>query len=162
MGGHHGGVRCPCDATHCGGASDAPHDTPLLFFDNLVKKLDKLTIKNFTSYHPPHHPQTLQHPTQHPHPQPCHHPPHQPPTPPTPTHLTRHPYHHCPPTPPDTHSTTTHLPTPPDTHPTTTQPPQEPTPPTHGAKMVQECLIFHGLLHIVYPFGRQLCFILTG
>ena len=24
----------------CQGASDAPHDVPMLFFDNLVKKLD--------------------------------------------------------------------------------------------------------------------------
>ena len=26
------------------GVSDAPHDTPMLFFDNLVKKLDKLSL----------------------------------------------------------------------------------------------------------------------
>ena len=32
------------------GASDAPHDAPILFFDNLVKKLDKLSTSNIDIY----------------------------------------------------------------------------------------------------------------
>ena len=42
---------------------------------------------------------------------------------------------------PSTHPTTTHLTLP---------------LPTHREKLGPQCLIFHGLLHIVYPFGRQL------
>ena len=36
----------------CGirGASDAPHDAPMLFFDNLVKKLDNLSTSNIDIY----------------------------------------------------------------------------------------------------------------
>ena len=53
MGGITGGVRCPCDAPHHKGhwgASDAPHDAPMLFFDNLVKKLDNLSTSNIDIY----------------------------------------------------------------------------------------------------------------
>ena len=32
------------------GVSDAPHDTPMLFFDNLVKKLDNLSTSNIDIY----------------------------------------------------------------------------------------------------------------
>ena len=35
---HHGGIR------GITGASDVPHDTPMLFFGNLVKKLDNLSL----------------------------------------------------------------------------------------------------------------------
>ena len=37
------------------GASDTPHDAPMLFFDNLVKKLDILSTSNIDIY-----PSTLQ------------------------------------------------------------------------------------------------------
>ena len=33
-----------------GGASDTPHDVPMLFFDNLVKKLDNLSTSNIDIY----------------------------------------------------------------------------------------------------------------
>ena len=32
------------------GVSDAPHDAPMLFFDNLVKKLDILSTSNIDIY----------------------------------------------------------------------------------------------------------------
>ena len=32
------------------GASDTPHDAPMLFFDNLVKKLDNLSTSNIDIY----------------------------------------------------------------------------------------------------------------
>ena len=32
------------------GVSDAPYDAPMLFFDNLVKKLDKLSTSNIYIY----------------------------------------------------------------------------------------------------------------
>ena len=38
---HHGGL---------GGTSDAPHDAPMLLFDNLVKKLDMLSTSNIDIY----------------------------------------------------------------------------------------------------------------
>ena len=60
---------------------------------------------------------------------------------------------------PPYHPLNTPLPMPPPTlppPPTTslTSTPHTPLP-THGEKVGSECLIFHGLLHIVYPFGRQ-------
>ena len=47
--GCHGGHLTPDDTSHyrgCQGPSDAPHDAPMLFFDNLVKKLDNLSTSN--------------------------------------------------------------------------------------------------------------------
>ena len=32
------------------GVSDAPHDAPMLFFDNLVKKIDNLSTSNIDIY----------------------------------------------------------------------------------------------------------------
>ena len=91
-----------------------------------------------------------------------HHPPHtspehppNTPSPTLPTTTTTHPPHHYPPHPtpsPTTPPPLTHpsLPTPPPPTPRTLQPP------THGQKVGPLCLIFHGFLHIVYPFGRQI------
>ena len=39
-----GGVRCPLQWGASQRASDTAYDTPMLFFDNLVKKLDKLSL----------------------------------------------------------------------------------------------------------------------
>ena len=53
MGGITGASDAPCDAPHhrgCQGVSDAPHDAPMLFFDNLVKKLDILSTSNIDIY----------------------------------------------------------------------------------------------------------------
>ena len=54
MGGHHGGIRCtpvmPPITGGIRGASDAPHDAPMVFFDNLVKKLDNLSTSNIDIY----------------------------------------------------------------------------------------------------------------
>ena len=41
-----GGVRCPHDAPHCGGASDTPVTPPMLFFDNLVKQTRQTITEN--------------------------------------------------------------------------------------------------------------------
>ena len=56
----------------------------------------------------------------------------------------------CPP--PTTSLTSTPHTPPPPTPPLLTPPP----PPTHREKVGPQCLIFHGLLHIVYLFGRKL------
>ena len=48
-----GGVRCHHDASHhggCQGVSDTLHDAPILFTDNLVKKLDNLSTSNIDIY----------------------------------------------------------------------------------------------------------------
>ena len=79
-------------------------------------------------HHPCHHPSSLHHP-QHPSSAPCT---------PNPTHST----------------TTTHITPSHHTQPTTN--PTTPTPPPPQRKSGALMLIFHGLLHIVYPFDRQL------
>ena len=82
-----------------------------------------------------------------------HHPPYDPPSPPPPTpqqHTTNLPIIH--PTPSPTHPTTTTTDPPIPTYPT----PRTLQPPTQREKVGPLCPIFHGLLHIVYPFSRQI------
>ena len=53
---HDGGHMKPPTCYFCSwkkitwGASDTPHDAPMLFFDNLVKKLDTLSTSNIDIY----------------------------------------------------------------------------------------------------------------
>ena len=109
------------------------------------------------AHHPPYHPPNTPSPNNTTHPT-----PHQHTTHPT----TTHPHHNHPPHPLPHHSPPHHPPTPPPpappllTHPSLpTPPPPTPRtlqPPTHRGKVGPLCLIFHGLLHIVYPFSRKI------